>query len=68
MATQKIIEITIDKSGKTNIEPVKGFTDGSCMKETEKLEAALGGDITNRTKKPEAHVAIKIGNNVNSKT
>lgn len=55
MATEKVICITIpnDGSGDTNIEPIKGFKDGSCLKETEALEKALGV-VVSKQKKPEA--------------
>lgn len=56
MATEQIIEIVIDKNGQLTIEPKQGFKDGSCLKETEKLEKALGGEVVNRVKKPEAHI------------
>lgn len=56
MAHEQVIEITIGSGGDVKIEPVKGFKDGSCMKETEELERALGGNITNRVKKAEAFV------------
>lgn len=57
MATEKVICVTIpnDGTGSTNIEPIKGFKDGSCLKETEALEKSLGV-VTNKTKKPEALV------------
>jgi hypothetical protein len=56
MATEQIIEITIGKDGDVKIEPVAGFKDGACMKETLDLEKALGGNITNRVKKAEAYI------------
>lgn len=56
MATEQVIEVVIDKDGTMTIEPIRGFKDGSCLKETEKLEKALGGEVTNRVKKPEAHI------------
>lgn len=60
MATEQVIEITIGSDGGVKIEPVKGFKDGSCMKETEELEKALGGNITNRVKKAEAYVPPQV--------
>ncbi len=54
MATEKVIMITIAPDGSdAKIEPIKGFKDGSCLKETLALEQGLG-TVTNRTKKPEA--------------
>lgn len=60
MAIEQVIEITIGKDGGVKIEPVSGFKDGSCMKETEDLEKALGGNITNRVKKAEAFVPPQV--------
>lgn len=56
MADKKVIEVSIHPDGNVTIEPIEGFKDGSCLKETEALEAALGGDVTKRTKKAEAFV------------
>jgi len=58
MATEKVICVTIpnDGSGNTDIEPIKGFKDGSCLKETEALEKALGV-VVSKEKLPEASIA-----------
>lgn len=54
MATEKVILVTIPKgSSETSIEPIKGFKDGSCLKETEGLQNALG-TVKKQVKKPEA--------------
>lgn len=47
--TQKTVEVIIDKDGNANIE-VSGFSDGQCLKETEKLEQALGA-VSGRSRK-----------------
>ncbi|TXH09102.1 MAG: DUF2997 domain-containing protein [Spirochaetes bacterium] len=61
MATEKVICVTIpnDGSGDTSIEPLKGFKDGSCLKETEALEKALGVTVS-KEKKPEASVVPQV--------
>lgn len=51
-AGEKYIELTILPDGSTKLEAV-GFPDGSCLKETEDLEKALG-KVTKRTLKTEA--------------
>ena len=56
MAGQKSIEIKIFPDGKTTYD-LDGFTDGSCLKETEGLEKAVGGKVTKRTNKAEAYKA-----------
>lgn len=60
MATEKVIEITIPKgSSEVTIEPVKGFKDGSCLKETLDLQNALG-TTKKQVKKPEALKAPEV--------
>jgi len=54
MKTEKKIVITVGTDGGLNIDG-QGFPDGTCLKETADLEAALG-KVTDRTKKPEAFI------------
>ena len=50
----KKILVTVEKDGATKIE-AQGFTNNSCLKETESLEQALG-IVSKRTKKSEAMI------------
>lgn len=54
MKTEKKIVLTFNTDG-TMSSNLEGFTDGSCLKETADLEAALG-KVTDRVKKPEAFI------------
>lgn len=58
MAKQRIIDITVNPDGTTEIEPVEGYADGSCLKDTEKLQEALGGKVLEQKLKPEAHIPV----------
>lgn len=57
--TQKTIEVIIDENGDANIE-VSGFSDSQCLKETEKLEEALGA-VKGRTRKNYTAVTPAVG-------
>lgn len=60
MATEKEITVTVSKDGSdVQIEPTKGFKDGTCLKETLALEGALGGK-KNQIMKPEAAILPKV--------
>lgn len=63
----KSIKITIDETGNASIE-AEGFTDGSCLKETEALEAALGGNIDKRKLKATAYkTTVMPGTDIKTK-
>jgi hypothetical protein len=55
MAGQRKIIVTANPDGSSKIE-AQGFPDGSCLKETESLEQALG-KVQGRELKAEAHKA-----------
>ena len=54
MKSEKKIVITVGTDGEVSIDG-QGFPDGTCLKETADVEAALG-KVTDRTKKPEAFI------------
>ncbi len=56
------IEVVIGRDGKTTIEG-KGFTGGTCLKETKLLEEALG-KVSSRAMKPEASNTTSATENV----
>jgi hypothetical protein len=60
---EKRIIVVIDKAGNPNIE-VEGVGDASCLKETEQLEKAYGGEVLNRKKKVEAAIPVKSGTGI----
>lgn len=60
MATEKEIIVTISSDGSdVDIDPSKGFKDGSCLKETLDLQNALG-TTTSQVKKAEASVVPTV--------
>ena len=52
------IEVIIDKNGEVKIE-VHGVKGKSCLKLTEDLEAALGGEVESREMKPDAYATVQ---------
>lgn len=62
----KTIIVEIDKTGGSKIE-AQGFTNASCLKETESLEEALG-KVSDRKLKTEASKPISVTDTVKAGT
>ena len=56
---RETIIVDIDPKGGVNIE-ADGFKDATCLKATENLEKAFGGNVAERKKKAEAHITPKL--------
>ncbi len=57
---RKQIAISIDKEGNVSFT-INGVKGEACLKETEFLEAALGGKVTDREKTPDYYNKDTVG-------
>ncbi len=64
MSEKKIIVSFEKETGENTVIEAQGFEGGACLDATLALEKALGGEVTERTKKPEMAQTVKVGSDV----